>query len=187
MSQQLMADIAASLQLAAAATPAPPTAPAKPSGRVSAHHMNATAASSPAAAQPTEVAASAKQQDAPAPTKNLNAHAQQMPSVPEHLGIQSSSKDFLACLEESAAASKALSDCTAGKGLASNDSGCSALLHDGLHALLGQQAAAAVLAAAEAAAGSACGAWPGAMPHYTSLAATMPVSIKVRQRLTKDS
>ncbi|WIA08351.1 hypothetical protein OEZ85_007791 [Tetradesmus obliquus] len=46
-------------------------------------------------------------------------------------------------------------------------------------ALFVLETAAAVLAAAEAAAGSACGPRPGAMPHYTSLAASMPVSVKV--------
>jgi hypothetical protein len=49
----------------------------------------------------------------------------------------------------------------------------------GLQTLLGQEAAAAVLAAAEAAAGTMIGPQPGDMPRYTSMAATMPVSMKV--------
>jgi hypothetical protein len=52
-------------------------------------------------------------------------------------------------------------------------------MQHGLQTLLGQEAAAAVLAAAEAAACSMVGPKPGDMPQYTSIAATMPVSMKV--------
>ncbi|KAF6263203.1 hypothetical protein COO60DRAFT_513005 [Scenedesmus sp. NREL 46B-D3] len=53
-------------------------------------------------------------------------------------------------------------------------------VHSGLAALLGPDAASAVLgAAAEAASGGNIGPRPGDMPFYTSLAATMPVSMKV--------
>jgi hypothetical protein len=53
-------------------------------------------------------------------------------------------------------------------------------VHSGLAALLGPDAASALLgAAAEAASHSRGGPRPGDMPFYTSLAATMPVSLKV--------
>jgi hypothetical protein len=198
MNQQLMADIAASLQLAAAVNPAPLAAAtaAAPNGKVSGdattNDMTATAATSPSAA----ATAAALQASQCTIAYGTTMDAQCMPVDLHSSGIDfSSSNGFLACLEEFAASNKAQSAHTAAAAAAGNSlsnssssagGGCSSLygLQPRLHALLGQEAAAAVLAAAEAAAHNACGARPGAMPHYTSLAATMPVSVKVRLLLT---
>lgn len=187
MSQQLMADIAASLQLAAAANPPPsaPAAAAKLSDHAAAPHMTATPAGLPATqetAHPTQKTAAGNQQD----TTYAQHMSPALDLAPDNGGIHSS-RDFLACLEEFAAPNPALSDpceapaAAAGPDPASTSSAYSALRNEMqvCNALLGQETAAAVLAAAEAAAGSACGPRPGAMPHYTSLAATMPVNVKV--------
>jgi hypothetical protein len=180
MGRQLMADVAGSLQLAAAAPPlaAGAVAEVAPAACIAdvmpaAHAVDATAegvGKSAAAFTPGHAA-------------DTTHHRQMLDS-----SSSSAAPGFVACLEQLSATQQTNATHNGATDAASNSNTCSssssdrlmAEVHSGLAALLGPDAASAVLgAAAEAASSVRVGPRPGDMPFYTSLAATMPVSLKV--------
>uniref|UniRef100_A0A383VJ32 Uncharacterized protein n=1 Tax=Tetradesmus obliquus TaxID=3088 RepID=A0A383VJ32_TETOB len=195
LGQQLMADITSSLQLAAAAPPLPAAAAAvreaAPSIPIIPTSPTAMTAAAAAAASPGKSAAAVSARGGDASALRAMQQRQFLDDTANNFG----SSGFLECLEQlsatqqldaahDAATAAASQDDTFNNSSSRSSSGHSdwlmAEVHSGLAALLGSDAASAVLAAAaEAASGVGCGPRPGDMPFYTSLAATMPVSLKV--------